>query len=223
MAIHTSSQHIPEQPNAGHLRRISMELTALSEAGIWYGTDQFDLERFHRIGALAHELMNLVSIQPLPPYDRTVASAAGYSTPKVDVRGAVFDGDGRVLLVRETLDAGRWTLPGGWCDILESPKSAIEREVLEEAGLATKATHLAAVVDRDRWPHQPPMDHHIYKLFFVCEPMTGVDLNYTSNETSGIGWFAVDNLPELSVSRVLPDQIALLQEHWRNPGAAYFD
>ena len=67
------------------------------------------------------------------------------------------------------------------------------------------------------------MDHHIYKLFFVCEPVGRVDLNYTSNETNGVGWFAGDDLPELSISRVLPAQIALLQEHWRNPGPAYFD
>jgi hypothetical protein len=37
------------------------------------------------------------------------ADQSGYATPKVDVRGAVFDRDGRILLVREVADAGRWT------------------------------------------------------------------------------------------------------------------
>lgn len=41
------------------------------------------------------------------------AAERGYATPKLDVRGAVFDEAGRILLVRETSDAGRWTLPGG--------------------------------------------------------------------------------------------------------------
>ena len=223
MTSHEESQQHSDQPGADHLRRISMELTALSEAGLWYGKDQFDIERFHRVGVLARGLMDMVSAQPLPPYDRAVAAVAGYTTPKLDVRGAVFNGEGRVLLVREVLDAGRWTLPGGWCDVLDSPASAVEREVLEEAGLAVTAIHLAAVVDREKWPHHPPMDHHIHKLFFVCEPVGAVNLDYTSYETSEIGWFAVDDLPELSASRVLPEQIVLLEQHWRNPGPAHFD
>ena len=35
----------------------------------------------------------------------------------VDVRAAVFDDDDRILMVRETSDGGRWTLPGGWADV----------------------------------------------------------------------------------------------------------
>jgi len=53
-------------------------------------------------------------------------------TPKVEVRGAAFR-DGRVLLVRETAD-GRWTLPGGWADVNESPSEAIEKEIAQESG-----------------------------------------------------------------------------------------
>lgn len=39
----------------------------------------------------------------------------GYATPKIDVRGAVFQED-RVLLVQEREDGG-WTLPGDWADV----------------------------------------------------------------------------------------------------------
>jgi hypothetical protein len=39
------------------------------------------------------------------------AAETGYATPKMDVRGAVFDTQDRILLVRETVDAGRWTCP----------------------------------------------------------------------------------------------------------------
>src|SRR5699024_5213261 len=96
----------------------------------------------------------------LPAYDPLVASIAGYTTPKLDVRAGVFDAAGRVLLVREIADDHRWTLPGGWCDVLESPRGAVEREVLEEAGLAARVTHLAAVLDRHLWPHVPVYDRH---------------------------------------------------------------
>ncbi|MDO5677019.1 MAG: NUDIX hydrolase N-terminal domain-containing protein [Propionibacteriaceae bacterium] len=205
------------------LHRTAMELTAISESALAYCTDQFDIERFVRIAEIGQELLQLVSAEELPPFDREVASTAGYTTPKIDVRGAVFDPEGRVLLVREILDDGRWTLPGGWCDVGDTPRGSVEREVLEEAGVAVRAGHLAAVLDREVWGHQPPLDHHCYKFLFVCEALGPVDLSYTSSETSEIGWFTVDDLPELSTSRILPAQIEVLHRHWLNPGPATLD
>lgn len=205
------------------IRRIAMELTAQAESGLAYCTDRFDIERFHRIGTLARDLMQTIAAEDLPAYDRRVAATAGYTTPKIDVRAGVFDPSGRVLLVREVSDQHRWTLPGGWCDILESPRQAIEREVAEEAGLAVRVAHLAGVLDRHLWPHTPVYDRHIYKLFFVCEPVGDLDASFTSVETSEVAWFEVDALPELSVARVLPEQIRLLREHWARPGPAHVD
>ncbi|MBR8741794.1 NUDIX hydrolase N-terminal domain-containing protein [Nocardiopsis sp. MG754419] len=200
-----------------------MELTAQAESGLAYCTDRFDIERFHRIGSLARDLMATVTAEEPPAYDPRVAVTAGYTTPKIDVRGGVFDASGRVLLVREVADGHRWTLPGGWCDILESPRQAIEREVAEESGVRVRATHLAAVVDRHLWPHTPVYDRHIYKLLFVCAPEGDLDPAFTSAETSEVAWFDVADLPELSVARVLPEQIALLHEHWSDPGPAHVD
>ena len=48
---------------------------------------------------------------PLERIEALFAGETGYATPKVDVRAAVFDDDDRVLMVRETCDGGRWTLP----------------------------------------------------------------------------------------------------------------
>ena len=205
------------------IRRIALELAASSQSGLAFCSNHFDAQRLHRVGELALDLMELVAAGPLPAYEPTVAAHGGYATPKVDVRGAVFDEAGRVLLVREKLDGGRWTLPGGWCDVLDTPTGAIEREIYEEAGLRVRARHLGAVIDREVWGHEPPFDVHVFKLLFVCEALEPVDTTYTSIETSGTGWFDVEDLPELSPSRVLPQQIRLLQAHWRRPGPAYVD
>ncbi len=91
------------------------------------------------------------------------AQEVGYATPKVDVRGVVFR-DQALLLVKERED-GRWTLPGGWADVNESPSEAVVREVFEESGYRARAIKLLAVFDRGKHPHVPLLPFHIYKLF----------------------------------------------------------
>jgi ADP-ribose pyrophosphatase YjhB (NUDIX family) len=143
------------------------------------------------------------------------AQQTGYATPKVDVRGAVFR-DERILLVREMADENRWTLPGGWADVNESPTECVVKEVREEAGLQVRASKLAAVWDRARHPHEPAYPFHIWKLFFLCE-VTGGDLQ-TGPETSEVAFFAEHELPaELSTSRVLLSQLKRMFEHMRQP------
>jgi ADP-ribose pyrophosphatase YjhB (NUDIX family) len=147
------------------------------------------------------------------------ASETGYATPKLDVRGAVFDTSGRILLVRETADAGRWTLPGGWADVNQTPAQCVVREVAEESGYAVRVVKLAAVWDRATQGHAPPAMFSIVKLFFVCALEGGTAR--TSLETSEIGWFAEAGIPlDLSLGRTLPHQIARMYAHWRQPELA---
>jgi ADP-ribose pyrophosphatase YjhB (NUDIX family) len=131
----------------------------------------------------------------------------------VDVRGAVFR-DEKILLVKEKID-DKWTLPGGWADPCNSPSESVVREIYEESGFETQARKLLAVYDRSKHPHKPLMPFHIYKLFFLCEITGGSE--QTSHETTAVDFFTEDQIPELSVSRVLPFQIARMFEHYRNP------
>jgi len=92
----------------------------------------------------------------------------------------------------------------------------VAREVREESGYVVKATKLLAVYDRDRQGHTPPYPFSIYKLFFLCELLGGEAA--PSNETSDVGWFAEDELPEnLSHGRTLPHELHEFFEHHRNP------
>jgi ADP-ribose pyrophosphatase YjhB (NUDIX family) len=139
---------------------------------------------------------------------------AGYATPKVDVRGAVFR-DGKVLLVKERADPGRWTLPGGWADVNQSPSECVVAEVRDEAGLEVRPIKLAAVYDRARHPHVPAKAFHIYKMFFVCETVGGVPS--PGLETEDVAFFDRDKLPSLSVGRVLDYQIERMFVHAEAP------
>lgn len=191
----------------------AQRLQAIAQTGLTYASGEFDVERYRAVREIASEMMAAGSQSGIATIRGLFAGQAGYATPKVDVRGVVFR-ESRVLLVKEREDGG-WTLPGGWADVGESPAEATVREVREESGFETRAVKLLAVYDRNRHGHTP-IPFHAYKLFFRCEIVGGAAA--VSVETEGVGWFAEDGLPALSISRVTPAQIRRFFEHSRHPG-----
>ncbi|MBN1359673.1 MAG: NUDIX hydrolase [Sedimentisphaerales bacterium] len=193
--------------------RWAKQLAALAQDGLTYCDLPYEIERYEQIRTVAAEMMATGFELDRKSVLDLLSREEGYATPKVDVRGVAFR-DNKVLLVREMIDGG-WTLPGGWADPWQSPSEAAVREVREESGFEVRVTKLAAVYDRSKHAHVPLMPFHIYKLFFLCE-ITGGQAR-ESYETTGVDFFAEDALPELSISRTLPEQIARMFEHYRNP------
>ncbi len=151
-----------------------------------------------------------------PRIEALFAEEYGYATPKVGVRGAVFDAEGRLLLVRETSDGHRWTLPGGWAEVNQTPAQSVIREIFEESGYRARPLKLAAVWDR-MGQGEPAHPYSVVRCFFICE-LEGGEAR-TSLETSGHGWFHEAEVPpELSLTRTLPRHIARMFAHWRDPG-----
>jgi len=195
-------------------------LQALSQNGLTYAQDPFDQERYEQIRHIAAEMLAEKADAKIEDVLDLFSREKDYATPKVDVRGAVFK-DNRILLVKERSD-GRWSLPGGWADVGESPSQSVEREVWEESGFHVKARRLVAVYDRDKHPHKPLMHYHIYKLFFICE-ITGGRAT-TSTETEQVAFIEESDLPELSITKILPEQIAKMFEYYRGAELpVYFD
>jgi ADP-ribose pyrophosphatase YjhB (NUDIX family) len=194
---------------------IAKRLKAISQAGKHFAKDDFELKRHEDIEQIAAEIFehyteNMDAVTALG----ILQEDAGYPTPKVDCRGVVFKDD-KILMVKEIADGG-WTLPGGWCDTGSTPSDNVEREVWEESGYKVKATKLLAVYDRDNQGHTPSYPFSIYKLFFLCVLLGGEPT--PSIETSEVGWFAEDELPEnLSNGRTLHHELHQFFEHHRNP------
>lgn len=201
-----------QEQNLDLLRRVlALAGTGLHFTGSQYRSDdsrEFDRERYQEIGKLAAELIAAQTNAPVSELIQAWQADDGYHTPKVDVRGAVFK-DNRVLLVRERSD-GKWTLPGGWGDVNESPAFAVEKEIQQESGYTAKAVKLAAVYDR-RKRNVPNSVFYIWKLFFICEITGGAP--QLSNETDGVEFFAMDALPELSTGRTVQYQIERMYQH----------
>jgi ADP-ribose pyrophosphatase YjhB (NUDIX family) len=188
-------------------------LQAIAQNGLTYATDVYDQERYQAIREVAAEMMAARAGTDRESVLDLFAKETGYATPKVDVRGAVFR-DEDILLVREASD-GKWALPGGWADVNDSPSENIVREIAEESGFETRVRKLAAVLDRGRHPHVPAEPYHVYKMFFICEITGGAPK--PNHEIHDVGFFGADDLPELSLDRVLPAQIDRMFDHWRRP------
>lgn len=195
-------------------------LQAIAQNGLTFADNHFDLERYEQVQQIAAEILaDKASVNTKDVIDLFVREK-DYATPKVDVRGAAFRDD-RILLVKESSD-GNWALPGGWADVGESPSECVEREVREEAGFMVRAERLAAIYDRSKHPHKPLMHYHVYKLFFICE-ITGGEPT-TSEETEEVAFFDQNNLPELSITKTLPEQITKMFEYHHRPDLpVYFD
>ena len=194
------------------------ELQAIAQTGLAFSRDPYDRERYGMLRALASKMMAAGAATPGERIESLFAGESGYATPKVDVRAAVFDGEGRILMVREVSDGGRWTLPGGWADVNLTVAENVAKEVREESGYEVSVRKLAAVWDRTRQGH-PAAVFSCYKMFFVCDVTAGAPS--TSHETSEVGWFAEDALPgDLSLGRTLDQQIRRMFEHARDPGLA---
>ncbi len=187
-------------------------LQGLAQTGLAFADNDFDRERYTSVMAIAAAMIAAGAGEEPRRLEGLLGAEEGYATPKVDVRAAIFREE-RILLVKERAD-GLWTLPGGWADIGDGPRSAVEREVREESGYEVRAVKLAAVYDRNRHEHTPHR-YHIWKLFFLCEITGGAPA--PSIETEAVEFFAVEALPPLSIGRVTRRQIAHMLEHHRHP------
>jgi len=186
-------------------------LQAIAQTGLTFVRDPYDRERYEAVRDIAVEMMAEGTGGDSRALAGMLASESGYATPKVDVRAAVFRAE-RILLVKERSD-GLWTVPGGWADVGDTPRVAVERETAEESGYEVRAVKLAAVYDRNLHGHTPHL-FHIWKLFFVCEIIGGSPR--ASLETEAVDFFSLDDLPALSTGRVTARQIAHMLEHQRH-------
>ncbi|WP_250454307.1 NUDIX hydrolase [Caballeronia sp. ATUFL_M2_KS44] len=199
------------------LRR-AKRLLALAQTGLHYATSPFDKERYEEIEVIAHAQLAELASMDIGRVTELFAQESGYANPKLDVRCAVFNDAGGILLVKETAD-GRWSLPGGWADVGLSPAENAAKEVREESGYCVDIVRLLAVWDMAKHAHPPSM-FHIWKLVFLGQ-VTGKE-SVLGQETSAAEFFDVDHLPALSLGRVLPQQLARLR-HLREHRQADFD
>ena len=187
----------------------AIELQSLAQAGLTYGKDIFDRERYERIREISAEIMAYKTDIPVQKVKDLFCNETGYQTPKLDTRDAIFQ-NGKILLVKE--NSGKWSLPGGWVDVNVSVKENTIKEVKEEAGLDVTADKVIAIQDRSKH-NLPVYAYGVCKIFVLCTIIGGA---FKENiETTGFAYFSENELPELATEKNNEEQVKMCFEAYR--------
>ena len=146
------------------------ELQTIARNGLNYTTNPYDRERFERLLALATKYYGESLDLPPDAVRHRLVGELGYITPKVGADAAIFDREGRILLVRRS-DDGLWCLPCGWVEPNESPEEAAVREAREETGLEVQSQQLVGVFTRK--PNVGFGPHSAIAIVYLCDVVGG--------------------------------------------------
>lgn len=174
-----------------HIYDYLLKVLSISKIGLLYSTDPYAIENYKKIRELSLDMLeNIqdVDLEGNPFFKRDI-----YPTPNISVRTCIFNENDEVLLVKEKSDGG-YSLPGGWCDLYDSPTEAAKRECKEEAGAEVEITNLIGILNRTPFKNKTSVPEYV--IIFrgkLLKPLKGHD-----HEITNVAYFNVDNLPKLS-------------------------
>ena len=187
-------------------------LQSIAQAGLHYGKDVFDRERYEQVRKIAGEMMQAKTGLSKEQIKTLFLGDEGYQTPKIETRAAIFK-DAKILLVRERM-AQEWSLPGGWNDYDQTTAQNCVKEAKEESGRIVKPVKLIAVQDRNHH-NKPILATNVTKIFYLCKEISREFV--PNDETDACDYFALDNLPKLSLDRNTKEQIEMCFKASKDP------
>ena len=185
------------------LARWSESLAAIARTGLAFTQNLYERERYEEVLHVAADIKAAFEestelrrerghfVQEW--MDNIGEGIPGYVTPKVAIGAIVGNDAGEILLVKRA-PSGVWLYPTGWADVGYSAAEVVVKEVREETGIEAEPVQLLGVVDGMRLGFTK---FGMYMLLFHCRA-TGGELNPHPLETDGCGWFAKDQLPQVT-------------------------
>lgn len=139
---------------------------------------------------------------PMSDYVRSLRGMVGTTQLEVPTASVlVFDGEGRILLVRH-VEGDLWTTPGGMIEPEETPANAAVRETWEETGLFVALTRIVGVFGGERCTSTYANGDRIAWVSTVFEARaTGGTLRPDHLETLEVRYVGVDEMRDLPRGR----------------------
>ena len=169
-----------------------LKVQSIAKIGLVFSKDPYAITNYTEINNLTTQyLENFMEVK----FDRPNYFAREiYPTPNVSVRTVIFNEDrSKFILVREA-NSQTYSLPGGWADLYDSPSKAAINECFQEAGADVEIVRLVGIMNRT--PFKNPTSVPEYVVIFEGK-LIG-ELHEHEYETDDVGWYSIDNLPEIS-------------------------
>ncbi|HEU4322198.1 MAG TPA: NUDIX hydrolase N-terminal domain-containing protein [Roseiflexaceae bacterium] len=166
------------------------EIRTVARNGLTYAQNPYDRERYTRLLDVAVQTYSQTLDLPSAEVRARLTAELGYTTPKVGGDAAVFDEEGRVLLVQRA-DDRTWCLPCGWVDPNESPRDCAVREAREETGLLVRPLRLVDVFSLPAGAGNHV--HGLVAVVYLCEAVGGA--LRVSHESLDVRYWHIADVP----------------------------
>ena len=169
-----------------------IKIQAIDKIGLTYSKDPYAITNYNEINELSKKFLE--EFQEVNLERNNYFSKDIYPTPNISVRTVILNKDRtKVMMVREVA-LGTYSLPGGWADLYDSPSKTARNECSQEAGADIEVVRLVGVCDRTPFKSSSSIPEYV----IVFEGKLIGDLHEHEYETDDVGWFEIDNLPEVS-------------------------
>jgi ADP-ribose pyrophosphatase YjhB (NUDIX family) len=166
------------------------EMQAIARTGLNFTTDPYVRAHYTRLLELATTFYGRALDIPAEVVRARLQGELGCITPKVGADAAIFDEEGRILLV-ERADDRRWGLPAGWVEPNEPPSHTVVREAREEIGLDIQPVQLVDAIFRPASTEGSA--HGVVSVVYLCE-IRGGDVT-PSHEVISARYWRIDDVP----------------------------
>ncbi|HPS19230.1 MAG TPA: NUDIX hydrolase N-terminal domain-containing protein [Bacilli bacterium] len=169
-----------------------IKIQSIAKIGLTYSKDPYAITNYQEINDLSKAFLeNFVDVKFNRPnyFEKDV-----YPTPNISVRTIIFnDKRDKILMVRE-VKTQNYSLPGGWAELYDSPSQTAINECRQEAGADLKSVRLVGITNRTPFKSNTSVPEYV----IIFEGLLSGNLHEHEYETDDVGWFPIDNLPEIS-------------------------
>lgn len=131
-----------------------------------------------------------------PPVSCGACGYALFVNPRPTGLTIILDGDSVLVVLRaHEPRAGRWALPGGFCDGWETPAQAAVREAREELGVGVELTGFVGMFLGDYEFQNETLP--VLDCFWTARIDAG-DIHVDPRELGGYKWVKIGNTPPMA-------------------------
>ena len=181
-----------------------IETLSICKIGKLFSKDPYALENYDKLEKKSLDALN--KFTNLKFNRGNYFSRDVYPTPNISVRVCIFNEKEEILLVREIEDKG-YSLPGGRCDLFDSPSDCAVSECIQEAGAKIKDLKLIGYIFKgtNEVVEEEFRVNAIPECQIIFKAKLDKLVDFKKIETDDVNWFATNNLPKMSHKNSLDD------------------